>query len=259
MKTRVLSGLIMVPLLAVLYFGGNVLIMACFLIGLMGVKEFYDGFRAMKIRPSYIIAYFSTFCLYTVNIFFEEYEWYMLWFFGSVLLSLLYLFKIEKRNLEDALATITGIFYVVFFSFHVTLVEQTEYGILVWLVVITAFGTDIMAYFTGVLIGKHKLCPKISPKKTIEGSIGGILGSVILSGVFGYFFANQILIHCLIIGILGGIVSQFGDLTASIFKRKMGIKDYGNLIPGHGGILDRFDSVLFTGPIVYYYIVLIIM
>ena len=109
----------------------------------------------------------------------------MLWFFGVVLASLLYLFKIEERKLEDAMATITGIFYVVFFSFHVTLVDRTEsYGLMLWLIVMTAFGTDIMAYFTGYLLGKHKLCPKISPKKTIEGSIGGILGSVILSGLF---------------------------------------------------------------------------
>ena len=148
---------------------------------------------------------------------------------------------------------------MIFFSFHVTLVEQSgPYSNLVWLIVITAFGTDVMAYFSGYIFGKHKLCPKISPKKTIEGSIGGILGSVILSGLFGYFFMPDIIVHCLVIGVLGGIVSQFGDLTASIFKRKMGIKDYGNLIPGHGGILDRFDSVLFTGPMVYYYIVLVI-
>ena len=114
-----------------------------------------------------------------------------------------------------------------------------------------------MAYFSGYLLGKHKLCPHISPKKTIEGSVGGVIGSVVLSGLFGYFFMDDVLVHCMIIGVLGGIISQFGDLTASVFKRKMGIKDYGNLIPGHGGILDRFDSVLFTGPMVYYYIVLV--
>ena len=140
-----------------------------------------------------------------------------------------------------------------------TLTEQSgEYGMLVWLIFLTAFGTDIMAYFTGYFLGKHKLCPKISPKKTIEGSIGGVIGSVVLSALFGYFFFERILIHCIIIGIIGGIVSQFGDLTASVFKRKMGIKDYGNLIPGHGGILDRFDSVLFTAPMVYYYIMLVL-
>ena len=170
------------------------------------------------------------------------------------------MFKIEERNLEEALATSTGIFYIVVSSYHVVLVDGTgEYSILLWLIVLTAFGTDIMAYFTGMLLGKHKLCPKISPKKTIEGSVGGTLGSVILCAAFSAIFAPHLLLHSIIIGVLGGIVSQFGDLTASIFKRKMGIKDYGNLIPGHGGILDRFDSVMFTAPMVYYYIALVLM
>ena len=259
MKTRVLSGLIMLPLLLILYFGGYVLFAACLLIGIMGVREFYNGFREMDVKPSFGIAVVMAVALYAMNFIGVKYEWYMLWFFAVVLVSLLYLFNIEHRKLEDAMATITGIFYVVFFSFHVTLVDQTgPYSNMIWLIVLTAFGTDVMAYFTGFLLGKHKLCPKISPKKTVEGSVGGIIGSILLSGIFGYFFMPEILVHCLVIGLLGGIVSQFGDLTASIFKRKMGIKDYGNLIPGHGGILDRFDSVLFTGPMVYYYIVLII-
>ena len=259
MKTRILSGLIMLPLLVILYFGGYVLLAACFVIGIMGVKEFYGGFEKMGVKPNFAVAVAAAAGLYLINIFTEKYEWYMLWFFAVVLVSLLYLFNIEKRELSDAMATITGIFYVVFFSFHVTLVDQAgPYGLMIWLIVITAFGTDIMAYFSGYFLGKHKLCPKISPKKTIEGSIGGTIGSIVLSGLFGYFFMPDMIIHCLVIGLLGGIVSQFGDLTASIFKRKMGIKDYGNLIPGHGGILDRFDSVLFTGPMVYYYITLVI-
>ncbi|MBP3384843.1 MAG: phosphatidate cytidylyltransferase [Firmicutes bacterium] len=260
MKTRILSGLIMAPLLIVLYFGGPILKLACVFIAAMAVREFYNGFRAMDIRPCDNIAYAAIVALYAINLFTTDMGWYMLWFFGCVLASLLYLFKIEERKLEDALATLTGIFYIVFFSYHVVLVDGTgEYSILLWLIVLTAFGTDIMAYFTGMLLGKHKLCPKISPKKTIEGSIGGILGSVILCAAFSAIFVPQLLVHSIIIGVLGGIISQFGDLTASIFKRKMGIKDYGNLIPGHGGILDRFDSVLFTAPMVYYYILLVLM
>ena len=260
MKTRVLSSIIMLPLLALVFIGGRLLLIGCFIIGAMGVREFYHGFEALKIKPSYLVANISILALYAINLFAPaDNNYYMLWFLAVVIMSLLYLFKIESRELTDAMATLTGIFYVIFLSFHVTLVEQTgEYGILVWLIFLTAFGTDIMAYFTGYAIGKHKLCPKISPKKTIEGSIGGILGSVLLCGLFGYFVIPRLLLHCIIIGILGGVVSQFGDLTASIFKRKMGIKDYGNLIPGHGGILDRFDSVLFTAPMVYYYIMLII-
>lgn len=260
MKTRILSGLIMAPLLIVLYFGGPILKLACVFIAAMAVREFYNGFRAMDVKPCDNIAYAAIVGLYAINLFTEDMGWYMLWFFGCVLASLLYLFKIEERKLEDALATLTGIFYIVFFSYHVVLVDETgEYSIMLWLIVLTAFGTDIMAYFTGMLLGKHKLCPKISPKKTIEGSIGGILGSVILCAAFSGIFVPRLLVHCIIIGVLGGIISQFGDLTASIFKRKMGIKDYGTLIPGHGGILDRFDSVLFTAPMVYYYISLVLM
>lgn len=268
MKTRILSGLIMAPLLVILIFGGYVLYAGCFIIGIMAVYEFFRGFKAMDIHPSYPIALVSAIALYVIGILNDlviepgsnlTTLLYMVWFFGSVVASLLYLFRINERKLEDALATITGIFYIVFFCYHIALISQWEaMEELVWLVVITAFGTDIMAYFSGYAFGKHKLCPNISPKKTIEGSVGGTLGSIILCGVFGYFFVPQMLIHCLIIGLLGGVISQFGDLTASIFKRKMGIKDYGNLIPGHGGILDRFDSVLFTGPLVFYYFSIIL-
>jgi phosphatidate cytidylyltransferase len=115
-----------------------------------------------------------------------------------------------------------------------------------------------MAFFTGSLIGRHKLCPAISPKKTVEGAVGGFVGSVLLCGAFGYLLMPALLASCLILGAIGGVAAQLGDLTASVFKRGLGIKDYGNLIPGHGGILDRFDSVLFTAPVVYYYAALVI-
>ena len=117
---------------------------------------------------------------------------------------------------------------------------------------LAAFGTDIMAYFTGMALGRHKLCPHLSPKKSVEGAIGGVLGSMLFCGLFGYFVADGLLTECVTIGLIGSIAAQLGDLSASAFKRQMGIKDYGNLIPGHGGILDRFDSVLFTAPLVYY-------
>ncbi|MCL2437117.1 MAG: phosphatidate cytidylyltransferase, partial [Clostridiales bacterium] len=272
MKQRVLSGLLMLPLFILVVFGDKVLLVGCFIIGVMGVREFFNGFNKMGIKPSFVIACVSAVALYAIEIFrtfilatgmwpmirFLPYKLYMLWFVGVVVASLLYLFNVKERKLEDGAITMMGIFYVIFLSYHVALTEL-NYGIMVWLIFLTAFGTDVMAYFTGYVFGKHKLCPTISPKKTIEGAIGGVLGSVILCGIFGYFFAYEafwpnMFIHCMVIGALGGVVSQFGDLTASVFKRKMGIKDYGNLIPGHGGVLDRFDSVLFTAPLVYYYI-----
>lgn len=272
MKTRIISGLVMLPLLAVVFAGGYVLTAACFLVGFLGLREFYNGFSALGIRPCHTVGYLMTAALYGFHLLSAyggllsggRQVLLMLWFFSAVLFSCLYLFKIEERRLEDGMVTITGLFYVVFFSYHVVLIDELrtgagDYHLLVWLVFLTAFGTDIMAYFSGYFLGRHKLCEKISPKKTVEGSVGGTLGSMVLCGAFGYFVVPQLLTHCLIIGFLGGVVSQFGDLTASVFKRKMGIKDYGDLIPGHGGIMDRFDSVLFTAPLVYYYIMLVMM
>lgn len=274
MKTRILSGLIMLPLLVIVILNGWVLYAGCFVISIMAAYEFFRGFRELEIKPSYPIALCSMAALYILGALrhaasagpasgdsliavFQADQWILLWIFGTVLACLLYLFSIEKRKLEDAMVTLTGVFYVGFFCFTIGELALSQVSIFVWLVIITAFGTDICAYFAGVTMGKHKLCPKISPKKTWEGAAGGILGSVILSGVFGFIFAGELLVHCLVIGLLASIVSMFGDLTASIFKRKMGIKDYGNLIPGHGGILDRFDSVLFTGPVIYFYVMLV--
>ncbi len=264
MKTRILSGLIMLPLLIIIILREWVLFAGCFVLSLLAVYEFFRGFKELDIKPSYPIAVGSTVLLYLMGMLsfagssfstsmFSTMFVFMLWVFITVLACLLYLFKIEERKLEDAMVTLVGIFYVVFFCYHLALLGMDEFlGLTVWLVVITAFGTDICAYFAGVTMGKHKLCPVISPKKTWEGAIGGILGSMILCGLFGFFFMREAIAVCLIVGFLGSIISMFGDLTASIFKRKMGIKDYGNLIPGHGGILDRFDSILFTAPLVYY-------
>lgn len=259
MKTRVLSGLLLAPLLMIIVLGNWVLLVGCLLIGFFGVKEFYNGFQNIGIKPSYSIGFGSVGLLYSISIFSLTDKFYMLWFFVVILSSLLYLFNIDKRELHDAMATLTGVFYVVFLSYHIVLIDQIEtYHNLLWLVVLTAFGTDTLAYFSGYIFGKHKLCPNISPKKTVEGSIGGAIGSILFCGIFGYFFVQDLFIHCLIIGLVGSIAAQLGDLTASLFKRKMHIKDYGNLIPGHGGILDRFDSVLFTAPVVYYYIILVL-
>ncbi len=257
MKTRVISGLIMVPFLGILFLGDYILLAATFLIGISAVYEFYKGFHSLDIKPCYPIAVVTALLLYGINVFQLPEIYYFMVIMAAFFASALYLFNIENRKLEDGMATLFGIIYIIGCAFQVALVEQQIHNF-VWLIIWTAFGTDVFAYFSGFLFGKHKLCPKISPKKTIEGSIGGTLGSVLLCGIFGHFVIPEYFVHCLIIGVLGGIVSQLGDLTASIFKRKMGIKDYGSLIPGHGGILDRFDSVLFTAPLVFSYIVIVI-
>ena len=126
-----------------------------------------------------------------------------------------------------------------------------------WLIFLSSWGCDTCAYCVGMLIGKHKMAPRLSPKKSVEGGVGGVLGAALLGALFSLAM-NQWggadvdpLLYAVICG-AGGIISQIGDLAASAIKRNHDVKDYGKLIPGHGGILDRFDSVIFTAPVIYY-------
>lgn len=255
MKTRIISGLVMAPLLVLVWLGGYWLMAAAIVVGLIGVRELYSGFEAMGVKPCREIAYVAICVLYLFNIAWPENQnLTMLWVVAVSMASMVYGFKVNERKTEDSLATMFGLLYVVFFSYHIVLIDQSEHRIMIWLVFLTAFGTDIMAYFTGMAFGKHKLCPNLSPKKSVEGAVGGVIGSVVLCGIFGFVLGqgSEMLIACVVIGLVGSIAAQLGDLSASAFKRHMGIKDYGSLIPGHGGIMDRFDSVLFTAPLIYY-------
>ena len=152
----------------------------------------------------------------------------------------------------------------VLFSF-IWLTRELPGGIyMVWLIFISSWICDTCAYLSGMALGKHKLTPVLSPKKSVEGAVGGVLGSALVGALFGYLFLNRLFegqnmvwICALICG-AGAVISQIGDLAASGIKRNHGIKDYGKLIPGHGGVMDRFDSVLFTAPIIYYLAILLI-
>ena len=135
---------------------------------------------------------------------------------------------------------------------------------LVWLIFISSWICDTFAYLTGMAFGRHKLTPVLSPKKSVEGAVGGVAGSALAGALFGWLCLERVIPDPGIIWITallcaaGAVVSQIGDLAASGIKRNHGIKDYGKLIPGHGGIMDRFDSVLFTAPIIYYLAILLI-
>ena len=127
---------------------------------------------------------------------------------------------------------------------------------LVGLSLCTAWLNDIFAYFSGYFFGKKKLCPEISPKKTVEGAIGGVAGDIVFCLLFTYAFSAvmQLSVNWISLCIflpIGAVASIFGDLCASIIKRQFGIKDYGNIMPGHGGVMDRFDSWIFVAPLLY--------
>lgn len=253
MKTRILSGLVMAPLLILVYLGGWFIWAAAVFVSIVGLNEFYKGFEASGAKPCFKLGYVAIALLYLIPLLPKVQDTFtMLWFFLVTVASMVYGFKVNERKLEDMTSTLLGIMYCGFLPYHIVLIDKIGFGALIWLVFLSAFGTDIMAYFTGMALGKHKLCPTLSPKKSIEGAVGGVVGSVILCGLFGYIVMPGMLTICLLIGFFGSIVAQLGDLSASAFKRQMGIKDYGKLIPGHGGILDRFDSVFFTAPMVYY-------
>ena len=278
MKTRIIAGLAMVPLLLVVYLGGYFLYAACFILSIFAVREFYQAFEnaseeaeiTKPVKPSFIISLISIIILYTVVLLLDL-SFLSLWICVTSAICFTMLFNHGKHKIIDVFVTIVGNIYIVFFLFHIVLIAVffsvdsassigtnglSVIGLKnpIWFVFLTAFGSDIFAYFAGVTLGKHKLCPSLSPKKTVEGLIGGILGSTALCGVYAYFALPELFIHGLIIGAVGAGVATMGDLTASAIKRKLDIKDYGHLIPGHGGILDRFDSVLFTGPFVFFYL-----
>ena len=135
--------------------------------------------------------------------------------------------------------------------YHMMLMNNSKF---VWLVYIIAFGSDTFAYFTGKFFGKNKLYPEVSPNKTVEGAIGGIIGSTVLSVIYFNYLSINKYFYIIIFSVSASVFSMAGDLTASKIKREYGIKDFGKFLPGHGGIMDRFDSVLFVAPAVYYFV-----
>jgi len=161
-----------------------------------------------------------------------------------------------KTNFKDIAYTFIGICYVVFFMMFVAFVDGMPKGnLLIWYIIIAAWGTDVFAFFVGKLIGKHKFS-KVSPKKSIEGCIGGAIGAVILILIYTYiinkFWAmNYSYPIMALVGLALSFIGQIGDFAASSIKRHVDIKDYSNLIPGHGGMLDRIDSLLFIAPFAY--------
>ncbi len=171
------------------------------------------------------------------------------------------IFENGRCRMEDMAYTLFGIMYIPFLLSFAVMTRNLNRGFeYIWLVLIGSMVTDIFAYFAGVTLGKIKIIPHISPKKTVEGSIGGAVGCMLTMIAYGAVIMNRAgaeaipLYHFAIMGILCGVVSQLGDWAASAIKRSTGIKDFGKIIPGHGGIMDRVDSILFVAPLIYIYV-----
>lgn len=186
---------------------------------------------------------------------------------SSVFMTLIVLFLVFLRGAQhgsfdfNTLAkVIVGIIYCSFTLSHLLFIRQLPDGIVwVFLVLIMAFAGDTLGFYFGKTWGKRKLFPAISPGKTVEGLLGVIMGGVLTSIFFKVFFIPEMpAFHAVLMGFLGSIIGQLGDLSESAIKRTAGIKDSGVILPGHGGILDRIDGLLFSIPFLYYYRIIVL-
>ncbi|MGL5381264.1 phosphatidate cytidylyltransferase [Clostridium sp.] len=258
--SRYLGALIIAPFIIFIFLGGFWLKAFTVVLSVCGLYEFYHALEEKKFRPISIAGYIMLALFYITGNNFELLTFILV--LGTFVLLCVPVIDLKYTFIDVAL-TILGFVYVgILFSFIPLVNGKVGGGYLVWLIFLGSWLSDTAAYYSGKYLGKRKLCPEVSPKKTVEGSIGGFLGSTIGCGIFGIIVSSFVpevaIIHFFLIGALCGVMGQFGDLVASSVKRYVGIKDYSNLIPGHGGILDRFDSILFNATVVFYYLTFIV-
>ncbi len=274
MLKRVISALIgIVVLFAVILLKNDIVFnIAATIVSIIGINEFYHAVRQKDIKPIETLGYLCCILLVFVGFVDNKKILYptllMLMPFVFFILSSISIFSNLKFNFNDIANTILGIIYVPFMFLFLILTWQLNYGyLLIWFIFGGAWMTDIFAYLVGIAIGKHKFS-KISPKKTIEGCIGGILGSALFYGLYAYYLNTHWAVELginfnialmTVLGVVASIISQIGDLAASAIKRHCNIKDFGGIMPGHGGVLDRFDSVIMLSPFVYIFLEFIIL
>lgn len=257
---RVTSALLGFPLVVLILLVGNKYVVDIFLslVAFLSMDEYFNAISKVS-NPVRWIGYLS--CLIIACVHIIPHEYIIMTSILAVPTILIILFAqvvaTEMRtSFKDIAYTFLGIFYVVYFTMFVALINGRNGGsILIWYAFIAAWGTDIFAYFIGKYFGKHKFS-KVSPKKSIEGCIAGTVGAVILMLAFTYIantFWNQnySYLYVSMIGVILSLLGQIGDFAASSIKRYVDLKDYSNLIPGHGGMLDRIDSLIFLAPFAY--------
>lgn len=266
--TRTITGIIFIGVIAVIFIlGYTTMLVVLGIISLMGIWELL---RATKIlyTPFAVTAFIADILFYVLIGFYDrEYvTLYMVFLFAIFAIAdiIIYILNYPKYSLTELFGSYFSVFYIgVTLSFlYITRVHAWG-AYLVWLAVASSWGADVFAYLGGMLIGTHRVFPTISPKKTREGCICGILGAGLLGFLYALCvhwvltdFSLELLIFP-VVCMLGAVISLFGDLFASAIKRTVGIKDYSNILPGHGGILDRFDSIILVSPVIYAITILI--
>ena len=257
---RLRSGIILVVLAVIFIVAGGTWLWGCLtVISMIGLYELY---RVVKIHktPLGAVGYISAFCYSLGLLFSSESDRMPVSFFCLFLILFLavYVFSFPRYRTEQAVLAFFGLFYVNVMLMYIYLTRMLDRGYLVWLIFLSSWGCDTCAYCAGRLFGRHKLAPVLSPKKTVEGAIGGAVGAAVLGFLYAQVIGHQMMavddpdLACAAACGIAAVISQVGDLAASAIKRNHQIKDYGHLIPGHGGVLDRFDSMIFTAPAIYF-------
>ncbi len=261
-RTRLISGIVLVAVaLVVIIAGGPVLAATLLAISIIGMSELYCaiGVDDRKLSPLAAVGYLGCFAYYLMVILGLTAYTMTVLIACLILLMSVYVFTYPRYQTQQVTGAFFGVVYVaVMLSCIYQLRMMTDGAYLVWLIFLGSWGCDTCAYCVGMLIGKHKMSPKLSPKKSVEGAIGGVAGAALLGVIYAAAVSGRLstqgnhMLYFAVICAVGALISMVGDLAASAIKRNHGIKDYGKLIPGHGGILDRFDSVIFIAPVVYY-------
>lgn len=257
-KERFISSIVLLAvMLLVVIPGGNVMLFAMAAVSLIAMMEFMRMVKLHK-TPLAVLGYGAVGALYAAHFLGKSDKIMPIMIFLLLALMAFYVIAFPKFRSEQIVSLFFGFCYTALMISYIYQVRMLEGGMFhVWLIFAAAWGSDVCAYCVGVLFGKHQAFPVLSPKKSKEGCVGGILGAALIGSLYclviNTWFGQDgsVLTYALICG-CGSLAAQIGDLAASALKRNYGIKDYGKLIPGHGGILDRFDSVIFVAPIIYY-------
>lgn len=258
---RILTTVIGLPIVIVILVFGNIyLIDVLFaIIAAMSIHEYFDSFKG-KTNPVSWLGFVACGLITFIHLIPKQYIIITIGILVPTSILILFLQVIisnMKTNVQDIAVTFFGICYIPLFLMYLPLLMGSENGkILIWFVIIAAWGTDIFAYIIGKKLGRHKFS-KISPNKSIEGCIGGTLGAIIIALIYTFCInaclkMNINYLFITVITLLLSVVGQLGDFSASSIKRYVGIKDFSNLLPGHGGMLDRIDSLIFIAPFAYF-------
>ncbi len=264
LKTRLISAVVLIAILLVIVFftpDWAFSLVVCALTFLI-MSELTKVLR-LETKPCIVITNYIFAAAYMVlgflNLEIANTLLYLITMLFVMALMIIAILNHEKVKFSDVCSSIFLVFYSVVFLMHLTFIRKLDSGIaLLFMPIIGAYITDTGAYFTGMLMGKHKLIPAISPNKTVEGAVGGVIWTIVAFIIYGVIMTsmghtvNYLLLT--VLAILCAVIAQFGDLSASVIKRNFSVKDFGHVIPGHGGFVDRVDSLMFVAPVVYYFI-----